>query len=256
MCLILFAYRQHPDYPLILAANRDEFYQRPSQTAHQWQDQAIFGGRDLEAGGTWLGLNAEGHFAALTNYREPHAKAPTDALSRGKLTQDFLAQRADAKDYWQQISPQRYAGFNLLLKDAQGLAYYSNRSPSGGYLQAGIYGLSNHLLDSSWPKVDSGKQQLTQILSRSTNTWPEALMAMLADRYQAEDNALPDTGVGIELERLLAPRFIQSEGYGTRTSSVLLQHADLSWEFYEQNFDAQGKAGELKRHHLPVQKIS
>lgn len=237
MCLILFAYQQHAEYRLVIAANRDEFYQRPSKPVHLWPDKTIYAGRDLQAGGTWLGINQHGHFSALTNFREPHTDTPA-LTSRGLLNQGFLSSQSQAEPYWQSIEAEQYAGFNLLLADRDGLAYYSNRSQQNGYLRAGIYGLSNAVLNTPWPKVESGKHDMSLILQEPPETWPNALFKMLQNTHQPTDAQLPDTGVGLELERLLAPRFIQSPNYGTRTSSVLLQRHDLSWDFYECNYES------------------
>lgn len=256
MCLILFAYQQHPDYRLVIAANRDEFYQRPSKALHHWPDQPILAGRDQQAGGTWLGLNSQGHFSALTNFREPDTQAKNSMPSRGLLTQNFLSQQTSAEDYWHnvQLQAQQYAGFNLLLADQHGLACFSNRSQQSGYLSAGIYGLSNATLNANWPKISQGKQALKAVLQQPPEYWPEALFTLLRDSNQPEDAQLPDTGVGLELERLLAPRFIQSANYGTRTSSVLLQRHDLSWDFYECNYESVEE--QKKPHQANIQHIS
>ncbi len=156
MCLIVFAWRQHPDFPLIVAANRDEFYERPTLAADFWADHPeVLGGRDLKEMGTWLGITRKGRFAALTNYRDPlHVRA--DAPSRGWLVRDFLTGERGAEDYLARLRDRgaAYNGFSLILGDAAGLYYYSNRGEEGpAALAPGVYGLSNHLLDTPWPKV-------------------------------------------------------------------------------------------------------
>lgn len=248
MCLILFAYKQHPDYPLIMLSNRDEFFNRPSEAAHHWPDQPqIFAGRDQQAKGTWLGVNQQGQLAAVTNFREP-TPAPKHALSRGELTARFLSEAKAPDSYRQSINylvsidqnHHRYAGFNLLIGNAQQLLYYSNRSRDIQLLPAGMHGLSNGLLNAPWPKVDLGKQTLEQQLDRLDR---EALLGILGDTQQPDDHLLPETGVGIEAERMLGSRFIQSEHYGTRASSLLLIDQQGRIEFTEQTFFSDGQPG-------------
>jgi uncharacterized protein with NRDE domain len=223
MCLILFAYRTHPGYRLILAANRDEFIARPTEALAFWPDQPeILAGRDLQAGGTWFGLSADGRFAAVTNYRDPR-NISTDALSRGRIPIDYLQSG---------LSPQRfcaakrgewslYNGFNLLAGDRRSLVWASNRSRQEQELSPGLYGLSNHLLDTDWPKVKRGKEKLRQLLAASGPVGPDELFTLLEDRWQPPDSELPDTGISPAWERLLAPLFISGEDYGTRSSLVL-----------------------------------
>lgn len=224
MCLILLAYRVHPHYELVMAANRDEFYRRPTVPAGFWEDVPwLLAGRDLQEGGTWMGVTRQGRYAAVTNYRDPRAIRP-QAPSRGRLVGDYLKGNESARDYLARLVPQAadYNGFNLLLGDARGLFYYSNQDGPPQSLPPGIYGLSNHLLDTPWPKVARGRQALETVLNQSFEPAPEALFAILEDRTQACDEELPDTGVGIERERMLSPMFIQTPDYGTCSSSVLL----------------------------------
>ena len=234
MCLILFAYRRHPDYPLIVIANRDEYYARPSRDAHWWDDADVYGGRDLEAGGTWLGVNRRGHFAAVTNVREPGAMSP-GKRSRGDLTREFLAGNAEARDYLQQLAQrdQEYAGFNLLLGNAQQLWFYSNREQQVQRIDAGVYGVSNGVFDEPWPKLRTGRQELSALLDGEVDH--EQLMEILTDHRTAEDHELPSTGVTLDIERLLSSRFIRSPDYGTRACSVVTMGGGHI-EFSEQNF--------------------
>jgi uncharacterized protein with NRDE domain len=223
MCLILFADHVHPSYRLILAANRDEFYDRPSQPADFWtRHPHVLAGIDLKEKGTWLGVTREGKFAAITNYRDP-ASLKSDAPSRGKLVSRYLTGLSDAGKYLKTISKkaQNYNGFNLLIGDENDLFVYSNRS-AAKKLPPGIYGLSNHLLDTPWPKIKRGKRMLEEALAKKGDALEEALFAMLADRNVPPDSQLPDTGVGPEWERMLSPMFIASPGYGTRSSTILL----------------------------------
>jgi uncharacterized protein with NRDE domain len=240
MCLILFAFQQDPDYPLIVAANRDEFYRRPTQAAHFWPEAPrLFAGKDLQAGGTWMGVTKEGRFAAVTNYRET-AIPPEHAISRGELCKNFLNSDISAANYLDQLDQKknRYAGFNLLAGTSNELYYYSNRQ---GLIQAitpGVHGLSNGLLNTSWPKVETGKTALAHMLA--TNSSPEGLLDLLLDKKIADDDALPSTGVDINTERLLSSRFILSEHYGTRSSAALRMdyHGNIDWA--EQSFNQQG----------------
>ena len=239
MCLIVVGWRAHPDYPLVVAANRDEFYARPTAIAARWPDvPQIIGGIDLEAGGTWLGITESGRFAAVTNVREPNmAKA---ASSRGALTRDFLLADLPAGDYAEQIEGSHYAGFNLLLSDGESLLYCSNRDGEPRALPPGIYGLSNHLLDSPWPKLVQARQRFTAALQHL----PEeaAFFELLADQTIVEDDKLPQTGVPLEWERLLSAVFVKSENYGTRASTLLWQGSDGTLKLHEQSFGPNGQA--------------
>jgi uncharacterized protein with NRDE domain len=223
MCLILVAYNMHPSYRLILAANRDEFYERPTMAADFWNKYPqVLAGVDLKEKGTWLGVTKEGKYAAITNYRDP-ASWKDQAPSRGKLVSRFLTGRSGAEQYLKKISTcgQEYNGFNLLLGDADGLFVYSNRGTMQK-LSAGIYGLSNHLLDTPWPKVKRGKKLLKEALTKKGNELEEALFTLLADRHVPPDSQLPQTGVNLEWERILSSMFIVSPVYGTRSSTILL----------------------------------
>ncbi|MBP8168507.1 MAG: NRDE family protein [Azonexus sp.] len=239
MCLIVVGWRVHPDYPLVVAANRDEFYARPTAIAAPWPDAPqIIGGIDLEAGGTWLGITESARFAAVTNVREPNmAKA---ASSRGALTRDFLLSNMPAGDFAQQIEGSHYAGFNLLLSDGESLLYCSNRDGEPRALPPGIYGLSNHLLDSPWPKLVQARQRFTAALQHL----PEeaAFFELLADQTIVEDDKLPQTGVPLEWERLLSAVFVKSENYGTRASTLLWQGSDGTLKLHEQSFGPNGQA--------------
>lgn len=232
MCLILFAYHVHPRYPLIMAANRDEFYERPSAQAHRWQDAPhIIAGRDLLKMGTWIGASDSGQFAALTNYRNPLEQAD-GKRSRGELIAHFLKEQQSPAEYIQQMADDRdqYPGYNLLVGDRQSLYYYSNVGNEIQPLQPGIYGISNHLLDTDWPKVRSGKYGLEQIIRQideqeiDEQQLSDQLFALLQLTDRPEDEGLPDTGVSLEWERLLSSIFIhsQEQAYGTRSSTVLL----------------------------------
>lgn len=239
MCLILVAWRSHPQHKLLVAANRDEFYTRLSAPAHFWPDiPHILAGRDLEQGGSWLGVTKNGRFSATTNIRNP-AATPGN-LSRGLLVSSFLESDTTPEKFLQQLQPSLagYSPFNLLLGDGEHL-YYGDSSGHSRALQPGIYGLSNASLDTPWPKVVSGKQQLFELMTREPQ--PEHLFGLLSDRQQAHEDELPDTGIDAELEKHLSARFIHLDGYGTRCSTVMAQAHDGGIHFIEKQFDHFGQ---------------
>jgi uncharacterized protein with NRDE domain len=239
MCLILLAYDAHPLYRLILAANRDEFFSRPTAPAAFRDDSPqILAGRDLKEGGTWLGLTRTGRIAAITNYRDPRSERK-DAPSRGGLVRGFLAGSMPVEEYLAFLKSEgtSFNGFNLIFGDMKQLCWFSNRGGEPQFLQPGIHGLSNHLLDTPWPKVRRGKEDLERIVAEGKNIEPDALFAILANRSIPPDNLLPDTGVGIELERLLSPRFISAPAYGTRSSTIILIDREGEVTFIERSFN-------------------
>ena len=224
MCLIIIAYRAHPTYELLVAANRDEFHDRPTAPLAFWGDSPqVLAGRDLKEGGAWMGITCAGRFAALTNYRDP-GHVLLNAPSRGHLVSDYLQGVESARDYLDRLTScaAAYNGFNLLLGDETGLYYYSNRAGEVRALTPGLYGLSNHLLDTPWPKLERGRRTLRQVLDHEFDPTPEAFLHLLADRTPAPDAELPNTGVPLEWERWLSPVFIDAPGYGTRSSTVLM----------------------------------
>lgn len=254
MCLIIVAWQTHPDYPLIVAANRDEYYQRPTSPAELWDEtpNAVLAGRDLIAGGTWLGITKTGRFAAVTNYREGAEQvAPR---SRGQLTTDFLHGNGSAMQYAKQIvaAGDQYNGFNLLTGNTDELVYCSNRQSAIQLLAPGIYSLSNALLDSPWPKAVHVKQALTPHLHNDP-TAIDQMIHCLQRREPFPDESLPDTGIGIERERTLSPPFIVSAGYGTRCTTVLLRNTQGEIQFVEQSYGSDGSCGERKTFFLSPQ---
>lgn len=261
MCLILVAWQSHPDYALVVAANRDEFYARPAAPVHWWDDAPhVLAGRDraevIGEPGTWMGITADGRFGALTNYRAPSEKR-TDARSRGELVAGFLRGSqspgryvADLSDGDAPRSPNSYNGFNLLAGDLHDLWWYSNRAPGGQprRLKPGLYGLSNALLDTPWPKVRSRVGALAETLaadSGAAHASAEPYLQLLADTRQAADFELPETGVAPEWEKLLSSAFIRSPSYGTRASTVLRVRHDGRFDLSERSFDANGQIGEV-----------
>jgi uncharacterized protein with NRDE domain len=239
MCLIAFAYDTHPDYRLVLAANRDEFYQRPTAPLAFWEDHpTLLAGRDLQQQGTWMGVTARGRIAAITNYRDPgHIKS--GAPSRGHLVSDFLLGDMPPDAYLASVnrSAARYNGFNLIVGDATGLFYLSNYAASIRKIEPGIHGLSNHLLDTPWPKVARCKQRLAEALRTGGAVSEAHIWELLTDQTPAADDCLPDTGVDRAWERALSPIFIASPGYGTRCSSLitidrqgLVRFTEITWQ--------------------------
>lgn len=253
MCLILISYDQHPDYPLVVAANRDEFYGRPTAPAAFWDDAPhVLAGRDLKAGGTWMGVTRTAHWAAVTNYRDPSTHKE-EAPSRGKLVADFLREQSDPEAYLRQLVPEanRYNGFNLLVGTLDELGYYSNRDSAVRMLDPGLYGLSNHLLDTGWPKVERGRKKLRRLLDDGDVT-ADRLLDLLYDKEKPAEERLPDTGIGLAGERVLSPMFIESEKYGTRSSTVLIVDRTGHVTFAERTFD-HGTDPETRRFEFAIQ---
>lgn len=239
MCLAVFALDYHPRYRLILAANRDEFHDRPTLPAAFWKDSPhILAGRDLLCGGTWLGITADGRLAAVTNFRDPAHDLKAPRLSRGTLTAGFLMDTVPPRTYLETLHAKRadYNGFNLIVADREELWYYSNRGNAAPLrVAAGIHGLSNHLLDTPWPKVTTSKEYLERLI-RADHISPEALLEFLSDATPFPDHLLSDTGVGRERERMLSSRFIAGESYGTRSSTVILVEREGIIRFIERSY--------------------
>jgi uncharacterized protein with NRDE domain len=236
MCTILFSWKKIPGYRLVLIANRDEFYERPTALAHYWVDYPeVLAGRDLQAGGTWLGITKTGRFAAITNYRKFPLEGPFET-SRGNLVKDFLTSNESAASYFDKLKKigNNYEGYNLIFGDANECYYQSNKGLST-YIKPNTYGLSNHLLDSPWPKVKNGKAEFIRQIKRGDLT-KEHLFEILANEKKAKDSELPDTGVGLEKERMLSPIFIKSKNYGTRISTVLTINENGQVNFHERSF--------------------
>jgi uncharacterized protein with NRDE domain len=249
VCSIFLAYRAHPLYRLIVAANRDEFFDRPTAPARYWCDQPrVLAGRDLRGGGTWLGLGPDQRFAAVTNFRDP--SAPAGTKSRGLMVRDFIAGDEDPQTFLTQVASERtqYSGFNLFAADAKQLWYFSNRDTAPRQLAAGVFGLSNHLLDTRWPKVERGKVRLRELVETGSMIRTEALFELLADDAQAADTELPDTGIGIAKERALSSIFIRTPDYGTRSATVLLIDDQGNASFTERTFESAGNHDD--RHFL------
>ncbi|MGH8641673.1 MAG: NRDE family protein [Burkholderiales bacterium] len=241
MCLILLAWRAHPEYPLVFGGNRDEAYERPSAPAAFWKDDSrIFGGRDLEMGGTWLGITREGRIAAVTNYRD--GTGAVAARSRGELTAGFLRGSAAPGAYLRGMAPhvQDYRGYSLVLGDQEQLFAFSNRGGEIEELTPGVHGVSNHLMNTPWPKIVRGKRRLKALLKAGEGELVEGLFLALADRTVAPDAELPDSGVGLQRERELSPAFVAGERYGTRATTVILVGRRNEVIVVERRFGARG----------------
>jgi uncharacterized protein with NRDE domain len=242
VCLVLFAYGpdERGGSRLVVAANRDEFYARPALGAHHWEDAPeVFAGRDLQAGGTWLGVTASGRFAAVTNFSE-NPDGPDPPLSRGDLTSHFLINNAAAMDYARGIDGDLYRGFSLLLFDGEGLVHASNRNDGPRFLEPGVHGLANTHLDTDdhWPKVIHGRRALGNTIADAFT--PADLITLLADAWIPPDDELPARGNTIEFERQVAPCFIRGEQYGTRASTAVIINSTRV-EVLEQSYGPDGE---------------
>jgi uncharacterized protein with NRDE domain len=238
MCLIFFSINNHPTYKLIVAGNRDEFYNRKTALADFWKDQPkILAGRDLEAGGTWMGITQSGKISFITNYRDPSNINP-NAPSRGHLVSHYLEGNESAMTYMKKVerAGTQYNGFNLVTGDVNKLTYFSNYRNGISELTNGFFGLSNHLLETPWPKILRGKEILTPILSQPIID-TEILFTALYDSERAVDDLLPDTGIGLERERALSSIFIKSPGYGSRCSTIILVGHSGQVVFLERTYD-------------------
>lgn len=248
MCLIVIAIHSHPDYPLVIAANRDEFYNRPTAPLSFWEDHPdVLAGRDTQGHGTWLGVNTRGRLAAITNYRDPfliHAHAK----SRGLLVSDFLTSATASETYLKAIagSGETYNGFNLIVGDifdshhqlSPDLWWYSNKKNDILRINPGIHAISNHLIDTPWPKTRKTTDGIREILASREPVDPENIFNLLADTRRPPDAELPDTGVGLEWERLLSSIFVVSPVYGTRSSAVILVDRSGRLTFFERTFSS------------------
>jgi uncharacterized protein with NRDE domain len=230
MCLLLLAVQEHPHYKLVLATAPAAFW---DEVPH------LLAGKDLRAGGTWLGITKQGRIAAITNYRDP-ATNKTNAPSRGKLVTGFLLGQESPKHFLEGLAQEkdRYNGFNLIIGDNDQLYWFSNRADGAHKLSSGVYGLSNRLLDTPWPKVTRSKDAMARLISEQESLSQDGLFHLLRDRTVAGDNQLPDTGVGTAWERILSPIFITSPTYGTRSSTIILIDQQNFITFTEKTFNA------------------
>jgi uncharacterized protein with NRDE domain len=248
MCLILVAWRAHPRYSCVVAANRDEFFGRPTAEADWWpEDSGILAGRDLQAGGTWLGVSRSGRFAALTNYRDP-ASIRADAPSRGALVPGFLQSTAPTAAGLREIAERgaHCNPFNVLCSDGRTLGVYESTTGQGRLLEPGVYALSNHLLDTPWPKVTTAKSRLAEALEELPQS--AGLLDLLRDAEPAVDEDLPRTGVSLELERMLSSAFVLGNDYGTRCSTIVTTDNEGTIDFSEWTWDRSGEPAGMTRY--------
>ena len=267
MCLILFAWKSHPDYPLVVAANRDEFYERDTEAMTWWPEHPhVLAGRDradvLGSPGTWMGFTKSGRFAALTNVRAPSEKNP-DARTRGEISLRYLTGQHKPHSYIQENAKRfdQYNGFNLLMADLSDpenaeMHWVSNRLMMGQNirprkvfpeqaLSPGVYGLSNAMLDTPWPKVNHRVAAFAQTLAMDSGQLKNSdhYLRLLADTHEASPQELPKTGVSNDWEKALSAAFIKTPSYGTRSSTILRVRKDGQFEMVERRFDANGTVG-------------
>ena len=241
MCLLILAWNAHPRYRLVLAGNRDEYHARATDAAGWWPDTpGVLGGRDLEAGGTWLAVARNGRWGVVTNYREIADTGPAER-SRGELVADFVrgTEQPQAFGRARDALAAQYAGYSLLVGDRASLHYFTNRDVPVSPLPAGIHGLSNERLNTPWPKLERTRRRFAELLAAGDPA-PEALFGMLADREPAAGDELPRTGLEPELERLVSAPFVVSPAYGTRSSHVVLAGHDGRMRLLERRFDRAG----------------
>jgi uncharacterized protein with NRDE domain len=241
MCILFVAVNQHKDYPLIIAANRDEFFNRGTSESHIWHsDNGIIAGKDLQAGGTWMGVNKQGYIASLTNIRDPQ-KISADAITRGELVSHYLQQ--PISDYHKTLSAHKdsYNGYNLLFGKWDNLAVYNNHVDQLQQLTDGYYGLSNASLNSPWPKINKGVAKLQEYCQDDHDIDPNILFKLLLDKSLAADEDLPQTGIPIDWERRLSSIFILGDEYGTRSSTVLKVDKQQHVQWYERTYNNQAK---------------
>lgn len=256
MCILFIAVHQHSQYPLIIAANRDEFYQRPTEPSYIWDTQpSIIAGLDLEAGGTWMGINELGYISALTNIRAPDQMDP-NAISRGFLVRDYLLDMPTSEQFLTALGTNKdqYNGYNLLFGHWQNLQVYNNFEDSCSPLEDGFYGLSNASLNSPWPKVNKGVDALKAYCLEDTILNNERLFELLRDQHQAEDHLLPKTGVPLEWEKQLSSIFINMPSYGTRSSTILTIDIHHTARWQERSFDENGVLFSEQNYHFQIQK--
>lgn len=244
MCLAVIAYLAHPDWPIIIVANRDEFHDRPSTAMHVWDcEPRVLAGKDLRAGGTWLGLSNRAHIALLTNVREPGRLSP-DAPSRGKLVESYLFGTDSPEQFAKHAmsKPDVYNGYNLLVMDETGGVVISNRpTKHATRIEPGVHGLSNASLNTPWPKLTRTTAAVRQLLDSSTVIHPEQMIKVMQDDAPPDDGLIPQTGLSQDRERLLASPFIRSPDYGTRCTTTLMRHRSGMTHVQELRYQSDGQ---------------
>ncbi len=240
MCILFLAINEHPNYPLIICANRDEFYNRPTKAAHFWQQQkGLLAGRDLKAGGTWLGINQQGEFAALTNIRTG-IQVDDTKKTRGELVTQFLHRDSKIDLQWLIDNSDQYNPFNLMYGSVKGLSCYNSQSKTLTPLNDGFHSVSNGALDDIWPKMKRGLAMLEEKVSLGGELIHESFLDVLQDKKTANSKLLPKTGIPKDWEQLLSSIFISSPEYGTRSSNILFYNRSGSVQFVEVQYDHDG----------------
>lgn len=255
MCLLYLSYKSHTKYPLIIAANRDEFYERSSAPACFWPDNpGVIGGRDLQGGGTWFGMTKGGRIAAVTNFRDLASVKP-DGPSRGMLVRDFLCGTMPPEDYLRELRQccSEYSGFNIIAGTVDSLYYFSNMSDSIVRIPPGAHCVSNNFLNVPWPKVARSKALIDGLIAGCDDPVPEEIFGVLGDGSRPDDRLLPDTGVGLEWERILSSIFIGTEVYGTRSSTIVLIDRERNVTFIERAYGQGGEAGETLTYRFSLE---
>ncbi len=254
MCILFLAINKHPEYPLIVAANRDEDFARPSQSMHYWPDSpGILAGRDTLKGGTWLGVNSAGYFCAVTNFRTAES-SDNEAKSRGELVHRYLKNEDTEKQFITRLQDDksRYNPFNLVFGDRDKVQVFSSIDSSLHHLSEGFHSLSNGKVDQHWPKMSSGVQRLTELISENSKIELHKLNAIMRDETKADDHELPSTGVSLAVEKHLSSIFIRGENYGTRTTSYLL-YSGNEIEIHETNYDSTTAVIDQQTFIIPIQ---
>lgn len=251
MCILFIAINQHPKHPLIIAANRDEFHQRPTKQLHAWQDKKIYAGKDLQAGGTWLGVNELGEFAALTNIRDL-SQHNDNAKSRGELVTLALQPNSVIDIEWLKNESANYNPFNLIYSKNNTLYCFNSMDRTQQTLTAGFHAICNGAIDDIWPKMARGEQQLEQLISNNLHIKTSDLFAILQDTQQAPAHLLPNTGIGLKWETFLSSIFIQSNEYGTRSSCALLFNNDNSFNLVEQSYKIDGSVFNTQQFKIKI----
>lgn len=256
MCILFIAINQHPRYPLIIAANRDEFHQRSTKPAHFWENHKnLLAGKDLVGHGTWMGINKAGNIAALTNIRAP-GKERDNAITRGELVANFLKTTISQSDYLQTLKKSHldYNGYNLLFGNLKQLQVYNSFEDAAYELEDGVYGLSNASLNSPWPKLDIGRSGLADYCKNADILSHEHLFELLGNNLPAHDDDLPDTGISKEWEKKLSSIFITSSEYGTRSSTILLLDNNFHVYWEERSFSNLGELTNTVVHNFKIEK--
>ncbi|SEK42642.1 Uncharacterized conserved protein, contains NRDE domain [Colwellia chukchiensis] len=252
MCILFIAIEQHPDYPVIICANRDEFHQRPTQNIHWWPGQNILAGKDLQAGGTWLGLNRQGYFSAITNFRRP-AHFDSNKCSRGDLVLQALNQNATTTAQYLAQSAEQYNDFNLVFGPLNHLQAFDSVNKKFTSLTPGFHSVCNGALDDIWPKMALGLNSIEALISANSIDI-QALFDVMSNQTTANTQDLPATGISPALESLLSSIFIQSADYGTRSTTLILQATCGKVEVFDRNYDVDGTIVEQRKFQLSATK--